>query len=321
MLKWILLFSLVSPAFAATRKPDPAEEQRALDTLERKFNRFHDTTDDADNKFGMMRIAVQAGDKIGAERLAEEITELIKTSRRQFNGVENWYTNSKKNRMDFRRMKYNVYRNTNPDFAAYLAFRHNNRHNSGAPMDVLMASLRGMRFGTQLEQPPSGSLKTARIDDQTLRRTDSLLVMMTNGGLIRGSFEGALDDSYILREVLPGAMGTRNRGGHYRMFDVKDIARMDIVRLPPTINPGDNPLATVDMNGNYSLFQVRAEYTTRVEFRPGDVELLSLVKAKRFDQANFKIRSKGVDPVAEKRPPYTEIFFLDCDLYLRTPST
>lgn len=73
------------------------------------------------------------------------------------------------------------------------------------------------------------------------------------------------------------------------------------------------------MLGNYSEIFARQGYVSRVDLQFSDLDLYHLVKAGKLEQTKFKTRLRPVDVQTEHRPPYTEIFFMDCNLFLRTP--
>ena len=319
-MKWLLLLALGAPAFAEERRPNLDNEQRAFDSLERKFDRFQENVNEVDIRFELLRNAVNSGAQALAEQIAAEITPWLKKARRQFAELDLLYNMSRRAKRNFARIRYREARSKNPAFSAFLTFRYNDRNNAGVPMELLLASWRGLQTGRKLETIPSSRLRTGQLDGQEIRSTDTLLIILTNGGLVRGRFEGIKNDHLFLREVffIP-LMHLTATEGKYRELDLKQAAHVVIVKKPRHISRQEAPYAVIDSSGEYSDYFARPDHVTRIDLQFSDLELYNLTKAGKFEQATFKPRSRAVDVLTEHRPPYTEIFYMDCNLFLRTP--
>ena len=310
MMQVILLFTLVFPVYGTPSK-QTAKERAVLSQLKNKFTRFQEALNETDDKFAKMRSAVVQNRNREASSLAEEIAPLVSLSQRRFTEIEKLCDEAEQKGLKLLRPGYRS--DISRDLASYLSARHNNRFGTGGPMELHLAAWRGLSVGKKLEKLPTPLDRTGKIARFPLLTSDSVLIMTTNGGFIRGRFEGTAGNSYIVREILPNSFRKRQIDeGHYRMLTFDQVARVEIIRKPETHSLQENPLAVITEEGVYSRFFALKDHVWRMDLRPSDVELLELIKEKRFNEAKMKKKLDLVDPETAQRPAYTPIYFYDC---------
>lgn len=312
MMQIFLLLTLIWPAFGARGTTgQSAKERAALSTLNAKFTKFQETVTEADVKFSQMRTALAQNRNREASALADEISKLVSLSRRRFAEIEKFCEEAEQKKLHLLQHRYRTYIPT--DLASYLSARHSNRYGTGGPMELHLAAWRGLSVGEKLEKLPTPLDRTGKIARFSLLTSDSLLIMTTNGGLIRGRFEGSNGNSYFITEILPSSFRRRQIDeGHYRVLNFDQVARIEIIRKPDTHSLQKNPSAVITEEGVYSRYFALKDHIWRMELRPSDVELLDLVKEKRFDETQPSKKLNLVDPEITDRPAYSPIHFYDC---------
>ena len=320
MLQRILLLTLVfstSPVAASYSSAQLNLERATLLQLQNQFWRFTDSVAETDAKFEALRAAVRDG-SLEASILADELKPRISAGRRRWRDIETAFDEAlKRKKVDLQRPVQTLKLPLEPAFQLYVVFRKHNRFGTGLHMEFLMGAARGLKIGERLAKPPQNLERDGKLGRFQIRRNDSLLIMTTNGGLIRGRFEGMSGRSYIIREILPVAMARlMSAKARYRAFNLNQVARIEVIRQPPGLSLQDSPSPTISEDGTYAPYYVQKEFVWRIEFQPSDVELFELVKSGRLSEARFAPKISPVDPKVDTRPRFTSFFFSDCEVLL-----
>lgn len=195
-----------------------------------------------------------------------------------------------------------------PELSEYLSIRREGRRHIGFDLSFLVRSWIGLRVGEKRRDPPAelGRFALHAIDETgAMRRvvfdeTGFLVIVTTNGGLIRGQPAGrAPNRQLVLREVLPVSLiHNQKDGGHYRLVDLTSVARMDLVHHDPQLTFPSAPPSVISTSGAYSRAFVRTHLVQRIVIQPTDEELMS--------QRRIRTRSAGRD-VRPRLVPKTEV--------------
>jgi hypothetical protein len=322
MMQFILLFSLILPVFGAGRRSADIEEERAaLRLLQTKFQRFSATAGEVDAKFAKLRLAVGRHRYTEASEIAADLSRQIGVSRKQWREVETFYADSQKIRMNFHRQNLAKDLELDENLVVFLRFQRNDRFGTGTPLELQLAAWLGVPEGKKAEAPPANTRRRGEIGGFPVRAGDSLLMIMNDGGFVRGRLEGFNDGLLVLREVLPNTLGIIQRNeGWFRILGLTDTARVEVIRRPATIADQEAPAPTVTSAGNYSSYYVAEDHAFRIDLHPDNMQLLKLVKERRFADVDYEAKIAPIDLTRESRPAYAEMYFIDCeDLLRRTP--
>lgn len=320
MMRCLLLFTLALSTVSAFAVRMPTQklidERETLLHLQDRFTRFIDTVNETDEKFRALRAAAYDESR-ESYVLADELTRMVTNSRRRWRDLESAFDEAAKKRVDLNRPTQSRSIVFTPGFSFYLAFRKHNRYGNGTPMEFLINSWRGITIGKKLEKLPANLEPRGSIARFPIRSGDSILFMTTNGGLIRGRFEGMSGNQFVIREVLPLAMVRHQSiNGMYRSLNLNLVARVEVIRRPPTISAQEAPPAVISVDGTYSSYYVQKDYIWRIRLQPSDVELLDLTKNRRLADARFSPIATPVDPEFDERPAFTTFFFSSCEVLL-----
>jgi hypothetical protein len=209
------------------------------------------------------------------------------------------------------------------DTLTFLAFDKNNGNGPSMPLELLLRFWLGLGYGIKTDAVPEKlNLRFSfplTVGSIPMKAEDILLVMLPNGGFIRGEIMGwRANGQVVLRDLLPNAFsGPQQQLGQYRILDLKQAARLELIRIPLEITSARSaPVLTSE--GDYSKSYVRPDHLFRIEIQPTDLELLTKAR-----EGQHTIKSKPtlerVNVVSEQRPRYVEIPFLACKYALTVP--
>jgi len=315
MTRLVLVFTLISSAFAAP--PHSLDEEReALSDLAAQFSQFEIAVDDADQAFAKLRRAYEAHRRKDAEAVAETLAPLIRRACREWVKVEDLFYKYRLEGLDIANPVLRA--DFSESLGDYLGIKRNGRYGNGASIEFLLRTWRGLQTGDKIVFPPSNVRRRNEIEGVRIPAYESILVMTTRGGFIRGRVEGMANDKLILRELLPGAFMRYNKQGLYRALPLDQIATIEIVKRPPTIARQELPMPAVNPEGDYADYYVRPGFVTRIEYRPDDFDLYELVRNGQWHDWDDSPVVTPVNLETETRPAYSTLFFFDCNERLRT---
>jgi hypothetical protein len=312
---WILIFFALG--FQGSALPTDAD-RLAAGRINMEFQKFQERVAVIDGKLSELRSRALNHRIKDGERLAEEVAPAIQEAAKQWIELESTHDRAIGAGHELHRQNLLNQMGLDREFMVYMTFKKNGRRGGGVPIELLLKSWRGLSAGTKTDVLPRSVRRTGKIANVRVNTTDSLLIMMVNGGLIRGRIEGFDGDKVILREILPLPLGRYQREhGYYRVLDLNESARVEVIRKPASVRLQEVPQSTINTEGDYNRGFVWKDHVTRVDFQPDDVELFQMAREERLNEADHKPIVENVNLDQEVHPKYSGLFFMDCEALLQ----
>lgn len=184
------------------------------------------------------------------------------------------------------------------------------------PNDEEMRSKIGLTVGHKVATPPQAIGAFRQVDGTPLRRGDPVLVMLVNGGLVRGQILGWDNGEIVLHELLPVSLSHIQRGKPYRILPIKHVARIELLRrFNSTRRPYAVPRSLINSAGDYSPGAIVPEHARRIDLQTDNHTLLILVRNRVWNEILREPRSTTIE-AHNIRPHYTNFIFTSCEEYV-----
>ena len=295
-------------------------EQETLAKMNEAMTRYEQAIQVLDETFAAMRNHFERKRYSNAEDLAPQAQDQITRARRSWAVIERLYKRAVSNEYKLNRLSHVDYLNANPSLQIYLAMKINNRFDHGSPLSLLIKTWRGLALGKKHEEMPQTLKLSDSITKLELKQSDSVLLFLTNGGLIRGAIEGwTRNGDLILREVMPiGFVRFQKQLGHYRRILPEEwhmISAVEVYRRRYTPSSGLPPLPILDREGNYgpSVTADVFERPERLYLRPSDEELLRAARTKSLETLRHLPEIQTFKYGEKKRPTYPGVLLFSCE--------
>jgi len=282
---------------------------------------FQTASDLVDESMVTVRELYESNQFDEAKRTADQVTSQIQKGRQLLNKVNVEFNRA--NDLGLNLFAAYSILNKYPELSAYLAMQRNIRFGNGSSFEHLVRTWRGLEFGRKSWKIPTRRKSTMNIAGAWLNKDSSLIIILNNGGLVRGVIEGwTLNDDLILNEVLPMAFSKLQKSdGHLRIIPVADltkIARLEVfLYADPLTEFGIRPGVT-DRMGKYgdSVLSKNIKRVERVDLRQDDMELLEAARTQKLGALPRETSVTEIHPDPLQEPKYARVFYFDCEAQL-----